>query len=150
MADFWADRYWNGKFFNSRYFSGGVESLFANISAGGSVEATLSVAGGQAVAPATTSGRRLIIPYRKKQDEAPAKPQARASTGGDAEATSDAAFAAIADRVDAALDALPGARAIDAMVAGNAAQAALDAAMAAIEQARDEDEDTVLMLLLAA
>ena len=110
----------------------------------------LGDAGGQAVAPATTSGRRLIIPYRKKQDEAPAKPQARASTGGDAEATSDAAFAAIADRVGAALDALPGARAIDAMVAGNAAQAALDAAMAAIEQARNEDEDTVLMLLLAA
>lgn len=44
MADFWADRYWNGKFFNSRYFSGGVESLFATISGGSSVEATLTPA----------------------------------------------------------------------------------------------------------
>ena len=110
----------------------------------------LGDAGGQAVAPVTTSGRRLIIPYRKKQDEAPAKPQAPALAGDDAEAASDAAFAAIADRVDAALDALPGAQAIDAMVADSAAQAAFDNAMAAIERARNEDEDTVLMLLLAA
>lgn len=111
----------------------------------------LGDASGEATAPpATSSGKPLVIPYRKRADE-PKPVTVAATPANDAgETATDAAMAAIADRAGAALAALPGFEAQDALAVDMAAQMALEAAQMALEQARLEDEEAVLMLLLAA
>jgi hypothetical protein len=69
-VDFWADKFWNGRYFTVRYFGQGEEiagAMSANLSGGGAVAATLTAAGAAVANQRHGAGGGSVIPMRGRR-----------------------------------------------------------------------------------